>query len=127
MNRRFGKIREVRIPCWNDTGRQKGLCYVEYLANQSVKLAVAQSGAVEMGGRKLLIDVESGKPKESFRTPDGNLWENDHKNYENHGTRRNGASAPHKPKRIKTSSLVCNKHSNYTPYTSMSTRTSGTL
>ena len=64
---------------WNDTGRQKGLCYVDYLTNQSVKLAVAQSGAVEMKGRKLLIDVESGSPKDSFRMPDGNLWKNEHK------------------------------------------------
>ena len=120
MNRRFGKIREVRIPCWNDTGRQKGLCYVEYLTNQSVKLAVAQSGAVEMGGRKLLIDVELGKPKDSFRTLDGNLWKNDHKNHGSlgsHGTRRNSTSATPKSKRIKASSLVCNKHANYTPCT----------
>ena len=64
---------------WNDTGRQKGLCYVDYLTNQSVKLAVAQSGAVEMKGRKLLIDVESGGPKDSFRMPNGALWKNEHK------------------------------------------------
>lgn len=52
---------------------------MDYLTNQSVKLAVAQSGAVEMKGRKLLIDVESGSPKDSFRMPDGNLWKNEHK------------------------------------------------
>lgn len=78
--RRFGKISAVRIPRWNDTGRQKGLCYVDYLKNQSVKLAVAQSGKVELGGRKLLIDVETGKPRSSFRTPEGRLWKNEKEN-----------------------------------------------
>ncbi|KAK8821017.1 RNA-binding proteins (RRM domain) [Blastocystis sp. ATCC 50177/Nand II] len=77
---RFGKISAVRIPRWNDTGRQKGLCYVDYLKNQSVKLAVAQSGKVELGGRKLLIDVETGKPRSSFRTPEGRLWKNEKEN-----------------------------------------------
>lgn len=77
--RRFGKIATVRIPRWNDTGRQKGMCYIDFLKNQSVKQAVAQSGKVEMGGRKLWIDVETGKPRSSFRTADGKLWKNSQK------------------------------------------------
>lgn len=71
---RFGKISSVRIPRHMDTGRQKGICYVEYLNGQSVKQAVAMSGILEMQGRKLTIDVETGKPKNSFRSSDGRLW-----------------------------------------------------
>lgn len=78
-NRRFGKIVEVRIPRWNDTGRIKGICYVEYKNVESVKHAVAQSGKVEMGGRRLWIDADTGKPKSSFRTAEGKLWSNEHK------------------------------------------------
>lgn len=66
----------MRIPRHNDTGRMKGICYVEYLNTQSVKQAVGMSGLVEMGGRKLLVDVETGKPKNSFRTAEGRLWKN---------------------------------------------------
>ena len=62
---RFGKISSVRIPRHMDTGRQKGICYVEYLNGQSVKQAVAMSGILEMQGRK---------PKNSFRSSDGRLW-----------------------------------------------------
>ena len=68
---------EVRIPRWNDTGRIKGICYVEYKNAESVKQAVAQSGLVEMEGRKLLIDADTGKPKSSFRTAEGKLWNNE--------------------------------------------------
>lgn len=77
--RRFGKIIEVRIPRWNDTGRIKGICYVEYKNGESVKQAVAQSGLVELDGRRLLIDADTGKPKSSFRTAEGKLWSNEHK------------------------------------------------
>lgn len=70
---------EVRIPRWNDTGRIKGICYVEYKNAESVKQAVAQSGAVEMEGRRLLIDADTGKPKSSFRTAEGKLWNNEHR------------------------------------------------
>ena len=87
--RRFGKISNVRIPRHNDTGRMKGICYVEYLSTQSVKQAVGMSGLVEMGGRKLLVDVETGKPKNSFRTSDGRLWKNVQK-----GEKRTDKSAP---------------------------------
>ena len=78
-SRRFGKISNVRVPRHTDTGRMKGICYVEYMNGQSVKQAVAQSGKVEMGGRKLWIDVETGKPRSSFRTADGKLWKNSQK------------------------------------------------
>ena len=57
----------------------KGICYVEYMNGQSVKQAVAMSNQVEMGGRKLFIDVETGKPKSSFRTNEGRLWSHEHK------------------------------------------------
>ena len=52
----------------------KGICYVEYMNGQSVKQAVAMSNQVEMGGRKLFIDVET-----SFRTNEGRLWSHEHK------------------------------------------------
>ena len=78
-SRRFGKISNVRVPRHTDTGRMKGICYVEYMNGQSVKQAVAMSNQVEMGGRKLFIDVETGKPKSSFRTNEGRLWSHEHK------------------------------------------------
>jgi len=37
-------------------------------------VAVKKQGEVVVGGRRVFVDYETGKPKLSYRAPDGRLW-----------------------------------------------------
>jgi RNA recognition motif-containing protein len=63
----FGHIKSVRLAMWNHTGKQKGIGYIDFKKEDSAETAVKKSGTIEMQGRKILVDYETGAPKASFK------------------------------------------------------------
>ena len=71
--RRFGKVENVRLARWQHTQRLKGFGYVQFAKGPSATEAVT-AGNVEVGGRALLLDYETGAPKQSFKNAEGRNW-----------------------------------------------------
>ena len=69
-----GKIASVRLVRWNHTGKLKGIGYVDFRREESAEIAVKKRHEIKVGGRPLIVDFESGKPKASFRSADGVQW-----------------------------------------------------
>lgn len=69
-----GKIATVRLAAWRHTQHQKGFCYVDFEKEGSAEVAVKKQGEISVGGRRVFVDYETGRPKGSFRAPDGRLW-----------------------------------------------------
>ena len=63
----YGPIKTVRLAVWNHTGKLKGIGYIDYKREDSAETAVKKSGTIEMQGRKILADYETGAPKGSFK------------------------------------------------------------
>ncbi|KAJ1410244.1 hypothetical protein B484DRAFT_455923 [Ochromonadaceae sp. CCMP2298] len=63
----YGHIKSVRLAMWNHTGKQKGIGYIDFKKEDSAETAVKKSGMIEMQGRKILVDYETGAPKASFK------------------------------------------------------------
>ncbi|KAK8808457.1 hypothetical protein WA158_008358 [Blastocystis sp. Blastoise] len=70
----YGPIVNVRIPRWTQTGRTKGIAYIQYKRGDSVLNAVKKSGTLELEGRYTTVDFETGKPKASFKDQDGKFF-----------------------------------------------------
>lgn len=69
-----GKIATVRLAVWQHTQHQKGFCYVEFEQESAAEIAVKKQGEITVGGRRVYVDYETGRPKGSFRTSEGRLW-----------------------------------------------------
>jgi nucleolin len=69
-----GKIKTVRLAVWQHTQQQKGFCYVQFEKENAAEIAVKKQGAIQVGGRKVFVDYETGAPKASYRAPDGRQW-----------------------------------------------------
>ena len=87
---------------WAHTERLKGVGYVQFEQQSSVIAAV--KGDVSIDGRSLFVDVELGKPKNSFKTSDGRTWNKfgvgkKPKNEGYSGGKR-GSGGPAKPRRF---------------------------
>lgn len=63
----YGPIKTVRLAVWNHTGKLKGFGYVDFKREDSAETAVKKSGSIELKGRKILADFETGAPKGSFK------------------------------------------------------------
>ena len=70
----FGKISSVRLAAWGHTQQLKGFGYIEFKSEQSTEIAVKKSGTVNINGRIISADYETGTPKGSFRGADGKAW-----------------------------------------------------
>ncbi|CAK4081871.1 unnamed protein product [Aphanomyces euteiches] len=68
-----GDIVSVRLPLWNHTKKLKGFGYVEFADEASAVEATKKSG-MKIGSRMVLIDLDTGAPKASFRNTDGQYW-----------------------------------------------------
>ena len=68
-----GSILDVRLPMWHHTKKKKGFAYVEFTTEASACAAVKRSG-MKLGGRMILINLEHGIPKASFRQSNGQYW-----------------------------------------------------
>eukprot|EP00598_Pedospumella_elongata_P003461 CAMPEP_0184985730 /NCGR_PEP_ID=MMETSP1098-20130426/14265_1 /TAXON_ID=89044 /ORGANISM="Spumella elongata, Strain CCAP 955/1" /LENGTH=277 /DNA_ID=CAMNT_0027509827 /DNA_START=26 /DNA_END=859 /DNA_ORIENTATION=- len=66
----YGPIKNVRLAVWNHTGKLKGIGYIEFKREDSAETAVKKSGLLELKGRKILTDYETGAPKGSYRKSD---------------------------------------------------------
>ena len=69
-----GPITSVRLAMWGNTKQLKGFGYVDFKREDSAEIAVKKSGILNIKGRPLVIDFETGTPKMSFRTADGKSW-----------------------------------------------------
>lgn len=63
----YGPIKTVRLAVWNHTGKLKGIGYIDYKREDSAETAVKKTGSIEIQGRKILADYETGAPKGSFK------------------------------------------------------------
>jgi len=60
----FGKIVDIRVP--TSFGRSKGFAYIEFASSKSLQKAV-EAQPLEIEGRKLILDADSGQgPKAGF-------------------------------------------------------------
>lgn len=62
-----GPINSVRLAVWSHTGQLKGFGYVEFKREESAEIAVKKSGQVDVKGRKVIIDFETGAPRASYK------------------------------------------------------------
>lgn len=69
-----GKIATVRLAVWQHTQHQKGFCYVDFEQEGAAEIAVKKQGEITVGGRRVYVDYETGRPKGSYRASDGRLW-----------------------------------------------------
>lgn len=58
---------------WNHTKKLKGFGYVEFDTEDAAALAAKRSG-MKIGDRMVLIEMDGGAPKSSFRKTDGRYW-----------------------------------------------------
>ncbi|RHY73410.1 hypothetical protein DYB38_002526 [Aphanomyces astaci] len=73
--RSCGVIVSVRLPMWGHTKKLKGFGYVEFADEASAVNAAKRSGMkVVIGNRMVLIDLDTGAPKASFRQTNGQYW-----------------------------------------------------
>ncbi|ETV67132.1 hypothetical protein H257_16542 [Aphanomyces astaci] len=68
-----GVIVSVRLPMWGHTKKLKGFGYVEFADEASAVNAAKRSG-MKIGNRMVLIDLDTGAPKASFRQTNGQYW-----------------------------------------------------
>jgi nucleolin len=69
-----GPITCVRLAVWGNTKQLKGFGYVDFKREDSAEIAVKKSGVLVLKGRPVIIDFETGAPKQSFRKLDGKVW-----------------------------------------------------
>ena len=72
-SRPCGPIVSVRLPLWNHTKQLKGFGYVEFGSEDAALKAVKKSG-LKIGDRMVIINLDTGAPKASFRQQDGRFW-----------------------------------------------------
>lgn len=63
-----GQIKTVRLPIWGHTQQLKGFGYVDFKREDSAEIAVKKSGVLQIGGRPVIIDFETGAPKKGFKS-----------------------------------------------------------
>ncbi|EQC35661.1 hypothetical protein SDRG_06944 [Saprolegnia diclina VS20] len=68
-----GTIISVRLPVWNHTKNSKGFGYVEFETEAEAVAATKKSG-MKVGNRMVLVELDTGAPKASFRTTTGQYW-----------------------------------------------------
>jgi nucleolin len=68
-----GNILSVRLPQWNHTKKLKGFGYVEFSTEDEALAATKRSG-IKIGDRMVIIGLDNGAPKSSFRQRDGQYW-----------------------------------------------------
>ncbi|KAF0693392.1 Aste57867_15645 [Aphanomyces stellatus] len=68
-----GEILSVRLPMWGHTKKLKGFGYVEFADEAGAVKATKRSG-MKIGDRMVLIDLDTGAPKASFRQTNGQYW-----------------------------------------------------
>lgn len=79
---RFGQVVSVRLVRWQQTGRLKGVGYVQFETGLSCEAAMkayrdamvakgAARGGVSVGTRTVVLDYDTGAPKQSFKTSTG--------------------------------------------------------
>lgn len=71
----FGKIASVRLAVWGHTQKLKGFGYVEFQAENSAAIAMKKTADIVIKGRHIICDFETGTPKGSYRTPEGQPWQ----------------------------------------------------
>lgn len=69
-----GKIRTIRLAIWQHTQQQKGFCYIQFEKENAAEIAVKKQGVIQVGGRKVFVDYETGAPKASYKAPNGRQW-----------------------------------------------------
>lgn len=76
MFSRWGKVASIRVPRWSHTGNAKGFAYVQFLRGESASAVVAAAAEkpLELEGRSLQLDYDTGAPKASFKSSDGRQW-----------------------------------------------------
>lgn len=67
----YGPVKSVRLAVWNHTGKLKGIGYVDFKREDSAETAVKKSGTVQVQGRRVVVDYETGAPKGSFKGTSG--------------------------------------------------------
>ena len=76
----FGSIASVRLTRWNNTGRLKGIGYVQFNVALSCEAAMKAyrrglegggGGGVRVGARLVTLDYDTAGPKQSFKTAAG--------------------------------------------------------
>lgn len=72
----YGGVASVRLSRWNHTGRLKGFGYVQFEQAKAAEkvMRAANGGRLNLEGRALHLDYDTGAPKRSFRTADGRMW-----------------------------------------------------
>ncbi|OQR81108.1 hypothetical protein ACHHYP_16746 [Achlya hypogyna] len=68
-----GSIISVRLPVWNHTKNSKGFGYVEFETEAEAVAATKKTG-MKIGNRMVLVELDTGAPKASFRTATGQYW-----------------------------------------------------
>ena len=63
----YGKISNIRLAKWGHTNQQKGFGYIDFNKEESAEIAVKKSGTINLRGRIIISDFETGAPKRSFR------------------------------------------------------------
>ncbi|CAM9347847.1 unnamed protein product, partial [Choristocarpus tenellus] len=66
-----GKVASVRLAMWGHTHKLKGFGYVEFVTERGAEKAVRTQNKLVIGGRPVVVDFETGRPKGSFRSQDG--------------------------------------------------------
>jgi nucleolin len=62
-----GPIVDIRLAKWGHTQKSKGYCYVDFKREDSAEIAVKKNLKIEISGRPVSIDYDTGKPKGSFK------------------------------------------------------------
>lgn len=101
------EIVSIRLPLWNHTKNLKGFGYVEFKTEGGALAAVKKNG-MRIGNRMVLIDFDSGAPKQSFRTVDGQYWQKGQEGKQSLG-RRMSDKTP-------TSSKLSQKNKRHRPF-----------
>ncbi|OQR94555.1 hypothetical protein THRCLA_08155 [Thraustotheca clavata] len=68
-----GTIISVRLPLWNHTKNSKGFGYVEF-ENEASAVAATKKTGMKIGTRMVIVELDTGAPKSSFRTTTGQYW-----------------------------------------------------
>ena len=62
-----GPVKDVRLARWGHTNALKGFCYVDFKREDSCDIAVKKSGVLNIKGRPLVIDFETGVAKQGYK------------------------------------------------------------
>ena len=76
-----GPITNVRLAMWGNTKQLKGFGYIDFKREDSAEIAVKKSGQLTVKGRPVIIDFETGVPKQSFKKFDTNTNKQPFKNF----------------------------------------------